>query len=71
MGVEEAPLAEAVSVLSEEEPLLVAEGLLPEDEAPALPASVASEVVKVPHSLSRACSHWNCAAASEPVAAIH
>jgi hypothetical protein len=71
VGVEEPALAEASLVLSGE-PLLVADGVLSLPEAEAeLPESVASWVVRLPHSLSRAWLHWNWAAASEPVAAMH
>jgi len=68
VGVEEAPLAAASPVLSGEEPLLVAEGL-PEEEAPEDVAAASN--FKVPHSASRACSHSNRAAASEPLAVTH
>jgi len=65
--------AEGVDEESEEEPLVEEGELLAEaePELPALPALVASVVVRLPQRLSRAWMHWNWAASSEPVAAMH
>jgi len=65
--------AEGVDEESEEEPLVDEGELLAEaePELPALPALVASVVVRLPQRLSRAWMHWNWAASSEPVAAMH